>query len=715
MTPYTTLRKRALPATFFCTLLTFGLTFGLVVGAGAQEVDTGPELTEEAREYLEELKPSYQYANLLRDLFRMVDRLHYIDKELDRAFSLTTFERFVKNLDPQKNFFIRTDVEKLEQLKPGIYKAIHGRNLRSPYSMYQLRQRRAIQAMLYQLKLLEANEFDFEKVEYLEADREDAEVFADWGEWRDYWRRAIKNQLLLALMADSTEQEALPRLKRRLTNRIKTLLRNDSEDALASFVNSALSQYDPHTSYLPPQEYKDWLATLQTHLEGIGAALISRDDYIEVVRLIEGGPAQLSGQLQVGDKITGVISKEGDDLIDVVGMSLGEVVRLIRGRKGTRVELEIQQSQAPPGSATQTLSLVRDVIPIENQRASYRLLELDAYDRKWKIGVIRLPGFYSDNPRDAKAQSASSDIRKLIQQMKVEGANGLVLDMRNNGGGYLSEAINVAALFLPPGAFVQIRSQSNRIIPDGPRRSRPEWTEPMAVLVGRLSASASEIVAAAIQDYKRGLVLGATTFGKGTVQNTYNLGEEQGQLKLTRSKFYRINGGATQGKGVIPDLTLPTIWDPEQIGENAYDNAMEFDTIKAMKLHHQLGPQADLALLQALHRERRESQYGLQYLSLRRELLDKMADDNRIPLQWAEREQRQDQLEQQQLDLENQVRQAKDLEPFADWDSYLKWERKRNADPEYRPIWETILQTEAAQVLVDHIQHSWQTQTVIEH
>ena len=706
MTPIRAYALSILP--LFTALLLLGGT--LSPTAQGQDNSGGPALTPEVESYLAELTADRKYPKLIKSLLQLVDKHHYLEKDIDLAFSLEVYDSYITQLDPLHNLFLAQDLTDLEQFRPTIQKALTGRNLNVPYSMYRLRQKRASQALLYQMELLSADAFDFDKEEYLEIDREDAAAPANWVEWRDYWRRAVKNQLLLTLLGDTAREQAVQRLQKRLGNRLKTLMRNDSEDVLASFVNAALNLFDPHSTWMPPQEYEYWISAMRTELEGIGAVLTSRDDYIEIVRLVEGGPAQSSGRLAVGDRITGVISNTGDELVDVVGMPVTEVVRLIRGKKGNPVALEILAADTDPGAPTEMLTLVRDVVPLESQKASSEMLEVNKYERNWKVGMIKLPSFYDQAPNDPKSSSASQDIRKLIGELKQQGMDGLILDLRNNGGGYLQEAMLLTSLFVQAGPFVQIRHPNNITSPDGQRRSRPIWNGPLTVLVNRLSASAAEIVAAAIQDYKRGLVLGTTTFGKGTVQNTYDL-QPHGQLKLTRSKFYRVSGGSTQHKGVIPDLVLPAVWSNENVGESTSDSALPFDTIGRINLRLQSSIDPDLELLQQLHEARRDRvSHGLAYVRERRRLLDDLSENNRVPLNISARKERQELIEQRQLDLENRTRIGEGEEPFANWDDYVAWNRKRSAELNYKPRWVRILQEEAAQVLADQMQQQWAQQ-----
>ena len=706
MTPIRAYALSILP--LFTALLLLGGTLSPTVQGQDNSVE--PALTPEIENYLSELTADRKYPKLIKSLLQLVDKHHYLEKDIDLAFSLEVYDSYITQLDPLHNLFLAQDLADLEQFRPTIQKALTGRNLNVPYSMYRLRQKRASQALLYQMELLSADAFDFDKEEYLEIDREDAAAPANWVEWRDYWRRAVKNQLLLTLLGDTAREQAVQRLQKRLGNRLKTLMRNDSEDVLASFVNAALNLFDPHSTWMPPQEYEYWISAMRTELEGIGAVLTSRDDYIEIVRLVEGGPAQSSGRLAVGDRITGVISNTGDELVDVIGMPVTEVVRLIRGKKGKPVALEILAADTDPGAPTEMLTLVRDVVPLESQKASSEMLEVNKYERNWKVGMIKLPSFYDQAPNDPKSSSASQDIRKLIGELKQQGMDGLILDLRNNGGGYLQEAMLLTSLFVQAGPFVQIRHPNNITSPDGQRRSRPIWNGPLTVLVNRLSASAAEIVAAAIQDYKRGLVLGTTTFGKGTVQNTYDL-QPHGQLKLTRSKFYRVSGGSTQHKGVIPDLVLPAVWSNENVGESTSDSALPFDTIGRINLRLQSSIDPDLELLQQLHEARRDRvSHGLAYVRERRRLLDDLSENNRVPLNISARKERQELIEQRQLDLENRTRIGEGEEPFANWDDYVAWNRKRSAELNYKPRWVRILQEEAAQVLADQMQQQWAQQ-----
>lgn len=669
-----------------------------------------PELTPEIKSYLSELGPEPSYLHVLTDLYRTVSQRHYVRKDIDLTFSQQTYKDFIERLDSQNTLFLQQDLDRLSRFKKDIYAAIKGRDLQTPYMIYRLREQRAAQAILYQIELLEDDSFDFSFQEYLNTDREEADAFLSWEEWRDYWRRALKNQLLISFVDGTEVEEAKQRLKRRLQNGIKSILRKDAEDGLASFANASLAQYDPHTSFLPPQEYQDWILSLQTQLEGIGAVLQFRDDYIEIVRLIEGGPAQRSGRIHPGDRITGVISNVGDELIDTVGMSLTEVVRLIRGKKGSQVSLEILPNNMPSGANADMLHLVRAVIPLEHQRSSYEIREIEKYQRFWRIGIVSVPGFYGNVPGSSDLNGVSEDIRANLRNLKAQGVDAVMLDMSNNGGGYLHEAMSVAGLFLPPGPFVQIRNQGNRLTPSGKKRTRPEWSKPMAVLVNRLSASASEIVAAAIQDYKRGLIIGTPTFGKGTVQTAREIGDDQGQLKLTISKYYRVNGGTTQGKGVIPDILLPAIYNPEQVGEAVYENALAFDTVKALRISHQPAMQADIGLLQSMHNSRQVKKYGLQYLKERRYILDELSEQQTVPLALQERKNFQANVELRQLELENRVRRVQQKEVFQDWDEYLEWRRSQFADPDYKPLSTQILQSEAAEVMVDYLYQQWRSQ-----
>lgn len=677
--------------------------------AAADTPDREPELDETAKEYLGTLQSSEEYRRLFFAIYSLIQRLHYLKRPLTLDFSTQVYDTYVEALDPQNRIFLATDLAPIEQNEEMLYNSLKNRRLTISSALYRLHQRRSIQALQYQLQLLEDNAFDFSRHEFLLTDRKEEARPTSWDEWKDYWRRLAKNQLLSLLLDDVSLEDAVSRLKRRLHNRRLTILRKSPEYSMATFVNALLSQYDPHTTYMPPEEYRDWLITLQTQLEGIGAVLTVRDDYVEVVRLIPGGPAEKSRQIGPGDRITGVSRLKGDAMLDVIGMNLTEVVRLIRGKKGTTVQLEVLPKSFDSGAPPELLDLVRDVIPLENQRASAEVLEFEMLGQPWRIGTIKLPSFYGSSPTSKSTHTASGDVQRLIKDLQARQVQGIVLDLRGNGGGYLHEANAITSLFVPAGTFVQIKSADGRVKPDSPPRKRVAWEGPLAVLVNRLSASASEIVAAAIQDYRRGLVVGSTTFGKGTVQGTYSIPNKQGQLKLTRSQFYRVNGGATQNRGVIPDVALPAVWDPEDIGESTNPHALGFDAVRKLPLGntHNRWPQADLELLNRSHVQRRQASPAMLYLEKRRRLLKTMEDDSRLPLWTTARKERNQKIELAQLELENELREARGLDDFSDWKSYTQWLRDQRTDPNFAFVWEKALLQEGAQVLAQHIHRAW--------
>ena len=420
-------------------------------------------------------------------------------------------------------------------------------------------------------------EFNFSKEEYLDIFYEDNQWMYDSESLKDLWRLETKNDLLIANMSDSASSSPREDLKKRYLNRVRRINQQKEEDIFSLAINILTNQFDPHSSYLSPRSAEDFDMNMSLKLSGIGALLGVDEDYTKIISLVPGGPAQKSGKIKPEDRISKIRQKDSDEFTDVVGWRIDEVVDLIRGEAGTEVEIEFISFEADSDS-TKLVTLKREEVKLEDRAAKSEVTQIENN----KIGIIDLPSFYIDFDEFQKGnknyRSSSKDIRNILNTFNEDEVDAVVLDLRNNGGGALIEANKIIGLFVSSGPTVQVKQSRGFIQPYGDSRAVQVWEKPVLILVNRYSASASEIVAGAIQDYKRGIVVGQRTFGKGTVQSLENLSE--GQIKITESKYYRVNGTSTQNRGVIPDIELPSTWDIDTVGESSYPTALKWDTIR---------------------------------------------------------------------------------------------------------------------------------------
>jgi carboxyl-terminal processing protease len=524
---------------------------------------------------------------------RFLTRFHYQTQPLDDAMSAKIFKAYFEALDSEKVFFTQEDMAKFEPLRTTMDDAIWNQDLTGPFAVFNLYITRAVDRMTYARGLL-AKGFDLNTNETYNFDRKKAALPKNQAELDDVWRKRTENDWMRLKLAGKSDDEIRKTLDKRYANYIARVRQLDDEDATQAFMTAYAESTDPHTDYLGPRAADSFDIAMKLSLEGIGAVLQARDDYTAVRELVPAGPAFKSGKIKVGDRIVAIGQGETGPMVDVVGWRQDDVVKLIRGKKDTTVRLEILPADVGMDGKHQVITLVRKKVTMEDQAAKKKVIEVKDGDTTRKIGVIDLPGFYQDfgarRAGDANFKSASRDVAKLLGELKQEKVEGVVVDLRNNGGGSLSEATELTGLFIDKGPVVQVRDARGQIEAQGDDVGGMSWDGPMAVLVNRGSASASEIFAAAIQDYGRGLIIGQPTFGKGTVQNLVDLDRfgrgsnekpQYGELKMTIAQFFRINGGSTQLKGVVPDLQFPTNGDEKDFGESTYDNALPWTQIPA--------------------------------------------------------------------------------------------------------------------------------------
>jgi len=539
------------------------------------------------------LAPQKQQAQAAELSAKFLTRFSYKSVPLDDALSAKIMDRFIKSLDPDRVIFLQADIDKFMSDRSKIDDAIEREDLKIPFAIFNVYEQRIVDRMNYARNLLKQG-FDFSVQEDYSLLREKEPWPQSEAESDDLWRKRVKNDWLRLKLGGKTDSAIRETLDKRYANALDRAYKYKSDDVFQSFMDAYTTSIDPHTDYFGATASADFDIAMKLSLVGIGAVLQERDDYTTVRELVPGGPAELSGKLSVGDRITGVGQGKNGPIKEVVGTRLDEVVQMIRGKKGSVVRLDILPADAGAEGTHRVVSLVRDKINLEKQAAQKAVLSVKAGEATRKIGVITLPAFYEDfearRKGDKDYRSASRDVAKLLGELKQEGVDSVLIDVRNNGGGSLDEAIDLTGLFIGSGPVVQQRGSDGKVTVRSADFRAPVWTGPMGVLINRGSASASEIFAAAIQDYGRGVIVGEPSFGKGTVQTVVNLDQmvrnskpEFGELKVTISQFFRVNGGTTQLRGVTPDISLPGFSDPTSFGEMSYDNALPWTELKPAK------------------------------------------------------------------------------------------------------------------------------------
>ena len=537
---------------------------------------------------------------------------HYKDVDLDDDISQLMFDAYIESLDPNKLYFTASDIEGFRQhYADALDDALQTQDLSPAFVVFNTYQKRVQQRIDNAMSWLK-HDFDFSREESYYPDREKLPWAEDAEALNEIWRKRIKDDVLRLVLADKDPDKISETLEQRYKNIRDRVAELDAEDVFQLFLNAFATSIEPHTGYLAPRTSENFQISMRLSLEGIGAVLQRDNEYTMIREIVTGGPADLAGELQVGDRVLAV-GQETEQPVDVVGWRLDDVVELIRGPKGSTVRLDVIPADGPIDGPSRTLSIVRDKVKLEQQAAKSDIFEEP--DGSAKIGIITLPTFYMDFAararRDPDYRSTTKDVRKLIEELKREDVDGIVIDLRNNGGGALEEATNLTGLFIDKGPVVQVRDSRGRVMVENDEDEGVAYEGPLGVLVNRNSASASEIFAAALQDYNRAVIIGEPTFGKGTVQQLINLddyaGPESpglGQLKLTGAQFFRINGGSTQNRGVIPDVIFPTMGMDEEHGERSLDNALPWDSVPSADYELQGELATLLPQLGTLHAER---------------------------------------------------------------------------------------------------------------
>lgn len=536
------------------------------------------------------LKPKPVYGKEAKVIAGILDENHYRRIKLNDSLSSVILDSYILSLDYNKTYFLAKDIASFEKYRKNIDDLTRDANVDVAYEIYGVFRQRFNERMKFVTENLVNQTFDYTATEFYETDRDKESWSKTEAELNDLWRRFIKSQALSLKLTGKTQEEIAKTLKERYERFVKSMLQFSTEDVFSMYMNSITESYDPHTNYLSPRAADQFKQAMSLSLEGIGARLQTENDYTKVAEVIKGGPAEKSKLIQSNDKIIAVGQGEAGELVDVVGWRIDEVVKLIKGPKGTTVRLSILPAETGVNGPPKIISLVRDKIQLEDQRAQKAIINYEQNGKPMKLGVITLPSFYMDfeayQKGDPNYASTTRDVRRLIEELKAEKIDGLALDLRDNGGGSLPEAIDLTGLFIKDGPVVQVKNSMNKIDVLVDENPTTTYNGPMIVLTNRFSASASEIFAGAIQDYHRGVVVGESTYGKGTVQSVIHLDRLMnekvpvGELKITFQKFYRVTGSSTQHKGVTPDIKLPTALDPEQFGESSSKSALPWDEIR---------------------------------------------------------------------------------------------------------------------------------------
>lgn len=614
------------------------------------------------------LAPTEAQSATLKELVEVIEERHYASRRYDDGLSAQHFVAYIDALDPQRMFFDAGDIAEFSKWKLELDNAARSGNLDPAFTMFNRYHEKLKQRLERILATLPETlaQFDYSVEEYLVIDHSTMPWAADTSGLDDRWRKRLKNQALSLKMADKAPEEIPTTLERRYQNQLNRLDQYNSQDVFQIYANTLAEQYDPHTNYFSPRRAENFDINMSLSFEGIGAILQIDDEYAKVTRLVPAGPADKQGDLRPSDLIIGVGQGEDGPIEDVVGWRLDEIVDLIRGPRNTTVRIEVIPGKGKTDQR-RIVPIQRNEVKLEEQAAQKSIIEIeDSNNRQRRIGVIDIPAFYIDfeayRRGDKNYRSTTRDVKRLIDELVAEGAEGLVIDLRDNGGGSLQEANQLTGLFIEYGPTVQIRSAESRIWRDGKRRRSNYYEGPLAVMINRLSASASEIFAGAIQDYGRGIVVGEQSFGKGTVQSLVPL--QEGQLKITESKFYRISGDSTQHRGVIPDIDYPSIFDPTQIGESALDNALSWDQISPARFNRYHDYDSILPGLMALHQQRAANDPDYRYLEDQVEMARETRKVSALPLHESGRVAMRDEQEAKALAIENRRRTAKGIAPL---------------------------------------------------
>tara|TARA_B100001029_G_scaffold17380_1_gene11599 strand:- start:143 stop:2197 length:2055 start_codon:yes stop_codon:yes gene_type:complete len=635
---------------------------------------------------------------LAEEVITILENDHFLKKSFD-SIQNEAFELYLERLDPNKNIFLANEIKKFkEDIKN---KLDIKDNLEIAYLAFKTYAERYQMRFDIQIEFLNnISDQDIRTSKRIERDRSKSESLNFIEELSTLWKDLILNDVIQLMLSGNSLENSAEKTLKRIKNQLNYFKQTRNEDVFNIYINSISSIYGPHTSYMSPKNSEDFDINMSLSLEGIGALLSPDGPYTSISSLIPGGPAEKSGLLKPKDKIIGVGQDDDKEIVDVVGWRLDDVVELIRGPKNSKVRLEIIPGTSLDESETKEIEIIRNLVKLEDQAAEKKVINIERGYKTYKIGVIELPAFYFDfeayQKRDYSYRSSSKDVKKLLRELNNDDVEGLILDLRNNGGGSLYEANALAHLFIGRGTTVQVKDSKGNIQGLGERWGYQFFDKPLLVLVNKFSASASEILAGAIQDYNRGIIVGTGTFGKGTVQRVDML--SAGQLKFTESKFYRVSGSSTQNKGVNPDIKIPASFDIDEIGESKLDRALEHDSIPTAYFRNFNRVSSHIELLKKKSNERISNSLFFQSIESRKEWR-KVNDIAFLDLHIDKRKKVKEGIENFVLLEENELRQKLELPTYKNYQDFLD----RDEDPDSLNIDFNVLD-EAANILSDLIE-----------
>lgn len=621
-------------------------------------------------------------ANIL--ISRQLQFTHFRDQPINEELSGEVFNAYLDYLDGQRIYLTQQDIDQFEPIRQRLGNALRTGQLQPGFDIYNTVQKRILERLDFALAMLAdgIDTLNFDGDESLILDRSELEWETDTTALNRLWEQRVKNAVLAQRLNGSSDEDIIEVLTRRYEGQRKRISQMRSEDAFQAYMNAFTGMWDPHTSYFSPRNSENFNINMSLSLEGIGAVLQSDNEYTKVVRLVPGGPASRQGQLSPADRIVSVAQEDDDAPVNVIGWRLDEVVDLIRGPRGSTVTLEVIPASASDETVTRTIAITRDQVKLEEQSARSHVIDIEREGATHRIGVIDIPTFYADfqamQRGDPDYTSTTRDVRRLLEELQDQEIDGLVVDLRNNGGGALHEANDLVGLFIGTGPTVQIRNANNEVQVLQDQDPEVAYDGPMVVLVNRMSASASEIFAGAIQDYGRGLVVGSQTFGKGTVQAVRSL--NHGQLKITQSKFYRVSGGSTQHRGVIPDIEIPSRVDPSRIGEDALTRALPWDQIDPVPHTRYFDFTGIMEELKERHSDRFAANPEFQLLQKEINFLQEQRENNLVSLNENKRRNYQSELERRQLVIANARRELRGETPFDSFKDMERWQEQQAAE-----------------------------------
>ncbi len=639
-------------------------------------------------------KPKLDHSSQSIKIVRALERYHYLEKDLDNDMSQTIFNRYIKRLDPSKRIFASKDVERFSIKQTRLDDELKRGKLNTAFDIFNLYMSQSKMRLDYLISLIDVweDEFDFNLNESITVDNNVRIWQKDLSALKVLWKKELKNHIITLLLDNQENDSIKETLTKTYSGRLKRLKQTNSDDVFQIFMNSVTTSFDPHTQFYPPIDSQTFDMSMSKSFQGIGAVLQTEDDYTKVVRLIPKGPAEKSNLLMPGDRIIGVGQGEKGEIIDTIGQRIDNVVLLIRGPKNTIVRLKI--IPAKKNNSTKTIQIVRDRIKFEEQVAKKKVLTLPHKNQDLKIGVIELPNFYIDfkayQAGNENYKSSTKDVRKILKELKKENIDGLIIDLRDNGGGSLKEANELTGLFIKSGPIVQIKNKY-RISQLYDNDDKIEYSGPLIVLINRMTASASEIFAGAIKDYNRGLIIGTNSFGKGTVQEVQTLGE--GKLKLTTAKFYRVSGESNQHLGIAPDLKYPQIYKIEDTGESSLNGALKWDTINRSSYSSYRNFYSILQKLSQKYEDRSKNNPGFAYINKRLEMASKLNNEKKLSLDIDARKEKKREIEKLELQVENEYLKTIGEPPILE----LNQEETKLKD------FKTILMEETHLVMADFI------------